>query len=434
LHNAASSKTNGLVTVRMTQLKDDCFAYGDELTPLDQALDLLAERVERVVDSETVPLRQSLTRIIAEDIIAPRDVPPHDNSAVDGYAVFFDDLDTDGETKLPVTARIAAGHTLDRPAARGEALRIFTGAPMPEGPDTIFMQEDCEVDGDFVILKPGIKRGANRRFRGEDVKEGNVIIADGSLMRAQEIGLAASVGRSQIEVYKPLRVAVFSTGDEIRDPSGDAPPGCVFDANRFTIMGLLEGMGCRITDLGILPDDLDTIRNALATAAGEQDLLITSGGVSLGEEDHVKAAVQALGSLHFWRLAIKPGRPIALGQVGDTAFVGLPGNPVAAMVTFMRIARPMILLLSGRTNVAPHSFRVATSFAFKKKQGRREWLRARLIRSPEGELQVQQHPAAGSGVLTSMVESDGLVELSEDTGPFEAGTLVDFLPFNEVNQ
>ncbi|MCP5367636.1 MAG: molybdopterin molybdotransferase MoeA [Hyphomicrobiales bacterium] len=418
----------------MTQLKDDCFAYGDELTPLDRALDLLADRVGRVVGTETVPLAEALFRTIAEDVVAPRDVPPHDNSAVDGYAVFFDDLDADDETRLPVTARIAAGHPLDRPARRGEALRIFTGAPLPQGPDTVFMQEDCEVDGDTVVLKPGIKRGANRRFRAEDVREGAVIVADGTFLRPQEIGVAASVGRHSLCVYEPLRVAVFSTGDEIRDPSGDAPPGCVFDANRFTIMGLLKALGCRVTDLGILPDDLDAIRGALAGAAAGHHLLITSGGVSLGEEDHVKAAVQALGSLHFWRVAIKPGRPIALGQVGETAFVGLPGNPVAAMVTFMRIARPMVLMLSGRRDVEPRFFRVAAGFDFRKKKGRREWLRARLERGPAGELVAQQHPATGSGVLTSMVESDGLIELGEDTGPFEAGTAVDFLPFNEVSQ
>ncbi|MCB2099940.1 MAG: molybdopterin molybdotransferase MoeA, partial [Rhodobacterales bacterium] len=277
-------------------------------------------------------------------------------------------------------------------------------------------------------------RGANRRFRAEDVAEGSVILAAGTRLRPQEIGLAASIGRATLAVRRPLRVAVFSTGDEVRDPSGEAPEGCIFDANRFTVMGLLADMGCAITDLGILPDRLDAIRDALDGAAGGHDLLITSGGVSLGEEDHVKAAVEALGSLHFWRLAIKPGRPIALGQVGDTAFVGLPGNPVAAMVTFMRIARPLVLLLAGRTDIAPPFYTVPTAFAFNKKPGRREWLRARLAPGADGRPVVHRHPAGGSGVLSSMVESDGLVELSEDQGPFEAGTPVAFLPFNEVTR
>ncbi len=418
----------------MALLRDDCFDLGDELTPLGEALAVLSGRLTTVTGTTTVPLRQALGRTLAEDVIAPRDVPPHDNAAVDGYAVFFDDLDPEVETRLPVSGRIAAGHPLDREARRGEALRVFTGGPMPEGPDTIFMEEDCVEEDGTVTLKPGIKRGANRRFRGEDVKTGSVIIAAGQVLRAQEIGLAASVGRNELNVRERLRAAVFSTGDEVRDPSDEAPPGCIYDANRYAVMGLLEGLGCAVSDLGILPDSLDAIRDALAGAAAEHDLLITSGGMSRGEEDHVKAAVEALGSLHFWRLAIKPGRPIALGQVADTAFVGLPGNPVAVMVTFMRIARPVVLLLSGRRDIDPFRFRVPTGFDFKKKVGRREWLRARLVTGDDGTVTVMKHPAGGAGILTSMVESDGLIELPEDLGALDKGTDVDFLPFSEVTR
>jgi molybdopterin molybdotransferase len=418
----------------MNALKDDCFASGGELMPLDDALTLLAGKISAVSGPETVSVRAALNRILAEDVVAPRDVPPQDNSAVDGYAVFLDDLDATAETRLPVTGRIAAGHPLERPAKRGEALRIFTGAPVPEGPDTVFMQEDCRAEGDDVVLQPGIKRGANRRRAGEDVRAGATVIAVGRRLRAQEIGLAASVGRAQLSVFRRLRVAVFSTGDEVRDPGAEIPAGCIYDANRFAIMGLLDGMGCQVTDLGILPDRLDAITGALAAAAADHDLLITSGGVSLGDEDHVKAAVEANGSLHFWRVAIKPGRPIALGQVGTAAFVGLPGNPVAAMVTFMRIARPVILLLSGAADTEPRYFRVPAGFDFKKKPGRREWLRARLEADGSGGVRAMKYHADGSGILASMVDADGLIELSEEQGPFSEGTLVDFLPFSEVSR
>lgn len=424
----------------MAQLKDDCFAFGGELMPLDGALKILAARLTAVADTETVPLTDAYDRILAEDVIAPRDVPPHDNSAVDGYAVYFDDLAPQGTTRLPVTGRVTAGHPLGRLARRGEAIRIFTGAPMPvgddgtqaSGPDTVYMEEDATADGDFVILPPGLKRGSNRRRAGEDVTAGSVIIRKGIRLRAQEVGLAASIGRARLTVFRRLRAAVFSTGDEVRDPSEDAPPGCIFDSNRYSVMGLLRGLGCQVSDLGILPDRLDVIQSALAAAAQGHDLLVTSGGVSAGEEDHVKAAVEALGAIHFWRLAIKPGRPIALGTVRNTAFVGLPGNPVAAMVTFMLIARPVILILSGGVELAPPLFRVRAGFDFKKKKGRREWVRARLDRDADGVPVARKFRSSGAGILTSMVDSDGLVEIPEDIDRLAAGTMVDFLPFAEV--
>ena len=416
----------------MAQLKDDCFAFDGQLMPLTDALAVLAERLGPVMGTEEVPLRRGLERILGEDVIAERDVPPHDNSAVDGYAVFFDDLEADGETRLAVTGRLAAGHSLDRAARRGEALRIFTGAPMPDGPDTIFMEEDCRAEGDYVVLPAGLARGANRRKAGENITSGTTIARAGYRLRPQEIGAAASVGRSRLAVYRRLRAAVFSTGDEVRDPRQGAPDGCIFDANRYTVMGLLEGLGCEVTDLGILPDDLDAIGAALDAAAGGHDLLITSGGVSAGEEDHVKDAVEALGQIHFWRLAIKPGRPIVLGQVGKTAFVGLPGNPVAAMVTFMVIARPVVLLLAGCTDVVASRFPVRAGFDCEKKQGRREWARVRIETDSKGEPVAMKYRSDGAGILTSMVEADGLVELPEDMSKLAEGATVDFLPFSEV--
>ena len=428
----------------MAQLKDDCFAFGGELTPLADALAILSDRVRPVAGPEIVSLRHAAGRILAEDIIADRDVPPHDNSAVDGYAVYFDDLDPDGETRLKVTGRIAAGHPLGRPAEKGEAFRIFTGAPMPvgtdgtqaSGPDTVFMEEDCEADGeedgDSVILPAGLKRGSNRRNAGEDVEKGSVVVEAGRRLRAQEVGVAASVGRSEVAVYRPLRAAVFSTGDEVRDPGGDAPEGCIFDANRYAVIALLEGLGAEVTDFGILEDDTEAISGALKDAAPGHDLLVTSGGVSAGEEDHVRDAVENLGKIHFWRLAIKPGRPIALGQVGNVAFLGLPGNPVAAMVTFMVIGRPLVLLLSGMAEVTRPRFPVEAGFDYKKKPGRREWARVKLESNGDGRPVAMKCHSSGAGILTSMVEADGLVELPEDTEALEKGAMIDFLPFNEV--
>jgi len=422
----------------MAQLKDDCFAFGGTLTSVSDALTDLESRLSTVCDSEEVSIHDALGRVLAEDIKSPRNVPPHDNSAVDGYAVYFSDLDPENDTRLPVTGRIAAGHPLGRDAKKGDALRIFTGAPVPNGdeagPDTIFMEEDCQEEDGFVILPPGLRQGSNRRHLGEDVKVDQVIIRIGSMMRAQEVGLAASVGRATVQVYKRLRVAVFSTGDEVRDPSSEAPEGCIFDANRFAIMGLLQGLGCAVTDIGILPDDEETIAGAMADAAPGHDMLITSGGISAGEEDHVKPAVERHGSLNFWRFAIKPGRPIALGQVGSTAFVGLPGNPVAAMVTFMVIARPMVKILSGNRDVTPALYQVTSGFPYEKKKGRREWVRARLERGANGALTAMKYPEGGSGILMSMVASDGLVQLDEDVETISAGDVISFLPFSEVIQ
>ena len=415
----------------MAQLKDDCFAFGGELMPLDDALDILAKRTHPVMATEPRALPDAIGRIVAEDILAPRDGPPHDNSAVDGYAVFFNDLVPDRETCLPIGGRVAAGHPLERAPERGEAVRIFTGAPMPDGMNTVFMEEDCTPAGKDIILPPGLKQGSNRRFRGEDVKTGDVVIAAGQRLRPQELGLAASVGRAVLEVFKPLRTAVFSTGDEVRDPSDDAPEGCIYDANRFAVMGLLKDLGCDVTDVGILPDKEDVISIALAKAAQDHDVVLTSGGVSTGEEDHVKAAVEQNGSIHFWRLSIKPGRPIALGQVADAAFVGLPGNPVAAMVTFMVLARPLLLRLAGASDLTAFRFPVRTGFDYKKKAGRREWVRAAL-KADGADLVAQKYPAGGSGILASMVFADGLVELGEKQADVSVGDMVDFLPFNEV--
>ena len=416
----------------MAQLSDDCFAHGGRLMRTAEALDLLARSVVRVTVAEPVPLTRALARILAEDVVSPHDVPPHENSAVDGYAVFFDDLDAERDTVLPVSGRASAGHPLDGPAPRGKAVRIFTGAPMPEGMDSVMMQEDCELEGERVVLRPGLKRGANRRLRGEDITAGSTVLSAGLRLRPQDLGQAAAVGRAELMVSRPLRVALFSTGDELREPGTTLEAGCIYDSNRTTIHGLLTGLGCAVDDLGILEDDPETLRAALQDASEGHDLVVTSGGVSVGEEDHVKAAVEALGRLHLWRLAIKPGRPIALGQIGSVPFVGLPGNPVAVMVTFLNIVRPMILRMMGGTGLTPHHFRVPADFSHKKKKDRREWVRARLVSDGGTGWRAVKFPRQGAGILSSLVEAEGLVELPEEMTALEPGTLVDFLPFSEV--
>jgi len=419
----------------VAQLSDDCFAFGGALMTAGEALALLSERLDVVVGSETVPLRKAHGRILAADLVAPFPVPPHDNAAVDGYAVHFDDLDPARDTRLRVGRRIAAGPGTNDAAPRGEAVRIFTGAPMPPGPDTVLMQEDCVREGDSVVIPAGIRRGANRRRAGEDIEAGSVVLARGRRLRAQDIGLAASIGRARLDVHAPLRVALFSTGDEIREVTDKLPPGCVYDANRYALASLLDGLGCDVDDLGILEDSVEAVREGLADAAGGHDLIVTSGGVSTGEEDHVRAAVEALGAIHFWRLAIRPGRPLALGQVGRVPFIGLPGNPVAVMVTFMRFARPAILRLAGAVDAdaAPMTFPVRAGFAYRKKVARREWLRVSLHTDEAGLPYVTRFPRDGAGILSSMVGSDGLLELPEELASVEEGAMVDFLPFSEVS-
>ena len=415
----------------MAQLSDDCFAFGGRLMALDAALAAIAERTVPLTEREEVPLRTAAGRILAADLVAPRDVPPHDNSAVDGYAVFHDDV-AGGGAVLPVVGRAAAGHPFDRALSRGEALRIFTGAPLPEGPDTVLMQEDCVAEAGRVRIPAGIRTGANRRRAGEDLKAGEVALRAGTRLRPQEVGLAASLGRASLPVHARLRVALFSTGDEVREPGGELQPGAIYDANRYALLALLERLGASVTDLGIFPDRPEAIGAALRDAAAGHDLIVTSGGMSTGEEDHMKAAVEALGSLHFWRLGIKPGRPVALGQVGRVPFIGLPGNPVAVMVTFLLIARPLVLRLAGATETAPRAFPVRVDFSYRKKTGRREFVRASLADAPDGPPVARKFPRDGAGILSSMTQSDGLVVLGDEVTETRPGDTAPFLSFAEL--
>lgn len=415
----------------MAQLSDDCFAFGGTLLSVDAALALIAARVTPVVEAETVKLADAAGRILARDLVAGMDVPPHPNSAVDGYAIAHADLLPERDTVLPVTGRAAAGHPLGRKIEPGEAIRIFTGAPMPEGADTVMMQEDCILADGRVTMKPGLRRGANRRHAGEDVEKGSVALPAGRRLKPADLGLAAALGHDRLSVYRKLRVALMSTGDEVCEPGTPLAPGAIYDANRIMLASLLRGLGCVVTDLGIRPDREAALAETLSMAAAGHDLIVTSGGVSTGEEDHVRTAIEKLGRLDFWRLAIKPGRPVALGQVKGVPLIGLPGNPVAAALTFAILGRPLILRLGGGAAETPALFRVRADFAYKKRPGRREYVRASLSR--DGDTVVaSKYPKDGAGILSSIVRSDGFVIVADDADGLAAGETVDFLPYAEV--
>jgi molybdopterin molybdotransferase len=376
--------------------------------------------------------------VVAEAVAAPLDLPPFDNSAVDGYAVRHRDLRAQGETRLSVGGRLTAGSAATAPIAAGQAVRIFTGAPMPAGADTVFMQEDCRVDGDAVVLPAGLKAGSNRRLAGEDVRKGSIVLPTGRRLGAADVALAAAVGLTRLTVRRRVRVALFSTGDEIVEPGSPRPDAALYDANRYLLAGMLDRLGAAVTDLGILKDDRAALAAAIGAAARNHDLVLTSGGVSTGEADHVRDAVEAIGRLVFWRIAIKPGRPVAMGVIpgaspsAAAAFVGLPGNPVAVFVTFARVVRPLILRLSGAEPEPLTALPVRLSFPYRKKKGRREYVRVALRPGADGIIEAVKHPQDGAGVITSLTETDGLAELAEDTTTVEPGSTVGFLSYGTL--
>jgi molybdopterin molybdotransferase len=413
----------------MAQLSDDCFAFSGPLLPLEEMQRLIETRVAPVAGKEAVAVNEAPGRVLATDVMAPIDLPPFDNSAVDGYAVRHRDLQPDAETSLVVAGRVMAGHRPPDQIAAGQAVRIFTGAAMPAGADTVFMQEDVKTGGDKVILPPGLKLGANRRLAGEDIKAGTVALPAGRVVSAADAALAAALGITELEVRPRLRVALFSTGDEIVEPGAARPPSALFDANRALLKALLTRLGVKVSDLGIVADNPQALRAAIAEAARTHDLVLTSGGVSTGDADHVRTAVEGIGKLVFWRVAIKPGRPVAMGVVEGAAFAGLPGNPVAAFVTFVRVVRPLLLRLGGALPQPLVPLPVKAAFSYRKKKGRREYVRVALRRGADGAVEAVKHPQEGAGVITSLTETDGLAELDDDTTKIEPGATVGFLSY-----
>ncbi len=420
----------------MAQLSDDCFAFGGSLLSVEEAQGLIEARIAPApAAAEVVGLgAAALGRVLACDLVAPRPLPPFFNAAVDGYAFRHGDLDPlGGATRLALAGRLPAGSAAGAaPIAPGTAIRVFTGAPMPAGADTVLMQEDARVEAAVVLVPPGLARGANARPAGEDVPEGARALPAGRRLRAPEIGLAAALGIAGLPVRPLLRVGVFSTGDELASPGAPLGPAQTYDSNRFTLLALLAGLPVVATDLGILPDRAEATEAALRGAAGSHDLLLTSGGVSTGEEDHVRAAIEGAGRLVFWRLAVKPGRPAAMGVVGGTPVVGLPGNPVAAVVTFLHLARPLVLRLAGAEAEALPRFPARAAFAYRKKAGRREYVRVRLL-PPDGTgdplPRAGKFDREGAGLLTSLTESDAFAELGEEVTAVAPGDPVRILPF-----
>jgi molybdopterin molybdotransferase len=414
----------------MAQLSDDCFAFGGPMMSVDEAVAIIAARVAAVQDVETVDLRYADGRVLAAGISAPLPLPPFTNSAVDGYAMRSGDLPLTAGQAFPVTGRIQAGASAQAPVKPGHAMRIFTGAPMPEGADTVFMQEDVRIDDTGrVVLPTGLKAGANVRPAGEDIRAGTHALPAGQRLRPQDVALAAAFGLTQIEVRRRIRVAVFSTGNELVSPGAVRAAAQLFDSNRFMLMAMLARLGCDVSDLGILRDDRASLASALQKVARAHDLILTTGGVSTGEEDHVKAGVESVGTLVLWRMAIKPGRPVAMGIIDGTPFIGLPGNPVASFVTFVHVVRPTVLALAGALQQDLVAMPVRAAFTYKKKIARREYVRVNLRKAADGVLEAVKFPREGAGLLSSLVETDGLVELGEEITQVEPGQIVGFLGY-----
>jgi molybdopterin molybdotransferase len=417
----------------VTRLAQDCFAHGGGRIAVGAALALLEARVAPVAGVETVPLARAVGRCLAEPLVSLRDVPAFDNAAVDGYAFAFGEPMRETGARLALApGRAAAGHAFAGALPPGAAVRVLTGAVMPEGADTVALQEEVEVGGAAVAVPAGLQRGANRRLAGEDVRAGQVVLRPGVRLRPQEIGLAAELGHASLMVHEPLRVAVLSTGDELVEPGRELARGAVFDANRHILGALLRSVPAEVTDLGIVRDDPGEVRAALGRAAVGHHAILTTGGASRGDEDHVVRSVQALGRLDFWQIAMKPGRPLAFGRLGDAVFVGLPGNPVAAMVCFLLFARPVLLRLGGAGWRRPTAFPVAAAFALKKRPGRSEYLRATLTPDEAGLPRARRIEREGSGILTSMVEAEGLIELDDTVERVVPGDTVRFLSFAEL--
>ena len=390
----------------MAQLSDDCFAFGGALMTVEQALAVLAT-TRPVAEIETIRLLAADGRVLATPVRADVDLPPFANSAVDGYAVRL----ADAGTPLPVDGRLAAG-TLAEPLRPGTARRIFTGAALPAGADTVFMQEDVRLEAGLVHLPQGLAVGANTRPAGEDVTRGSLALPPGRVLRPQDLALAAALGLETLPVRRRVRVALLSTGNELVEPGTTPGPAQRYDSNRVLLAALIARTGAEVHDCGIVPDDEDATVAALTRAAA-CDLILTSGGVSAGEEDHVRTAVARAGRLTFWRLALKPGRPVAVGEIGTAVFMGLPGNPAAAFVTFSVLTRPLLAALSGAAPPVVHTVLAAAGFAHRKKAGRREFVRVSLVPGAGGWV-AHKHPVEGAGIITSLTETDGMAVLADD--------------------
>ncbi len=412
-----------------TALPDPCEDVRQTLS-LDDAVARMTAAAEPVAETETLPLREALGRVLAEEVIAGVDVPAHSNSAMDGYAVSGSALPGDGEQPraFRVIGTAWAGHPWDTPPAADECVRIMTGAPMPPGTDTVVMQEHVDRDGDQAAIPSGQRPGQHVRLAGEDIAAGAPAVAAGALLEPAHLGVIASVGIGQVRVRRRPRVAFFSTGDELTGVGETLGPGQIYDSNRYSLFGMLERLGVEALDLGVVRDDPDAVAAALRDAAGKADAIVTSGGVSVGEADFVTDALRQHGDFDFWKVAMKPGKPVAFGRIGGALFFGLPGNPVSVMVTFYQLVRPTLLALAGRPAEPPLTVTARCDSRLKKKPGRREFQRGILSREAD-QWVVSSAGGQGAGVLSSMAAANCFIVLAEDSAGIEPGTAVQVQPF-----
>jgi molybdopterin molybdotransferase len=411
------------LTIAQASCADD---YDPNSMPVEKARAFIHRFLDPVSTAARVPVRAALNRVLAEDVVSPVDVPAHRNSAMDGWAMRGADLKADAETTLAEIGASFAGRPFGGDVGAGQCVRIMTGGVVPRGADTVVMQERARAQGKSVTFAPGQKTGQNVREAGEDLRAGSVAIARGRIVRPAELGLIASLGIGEVAVYRPLRVAFFSTGDELKSIGSALGEGEIYDSNRYTLHGMLTRLGCDVLDMGVVRDDPKLLERAFREAAAAADVVITSGGVSVGEADFVKDLLGKLGEVVFWKIAMKPGRPLAYGKIGAAHFFGLPGNPVSVMVTFYQFVREALLALMGVDPVpAVPTFTAKCTARLKKAPGRTEFQRGVVARAADGSLAVRPTGEQGSGILKSMSDANCFIILGDDTGNVEPGTLVE---------
>jgi len=402
--------------------------YDPDSMPVEQARQLIQHFLHPLSVHENVPLHEALHRTLANDVLSPMNVPPHDNSAMDGYAVRFADL-KENTTKLKRIGSSFAGHPFAGQVIAGQCVHIMTGALIPDGCDSVVMQEQVTAAGDSVVIGGEYRQGQNVRRVGEDMCQGANVLVRGQLIRPVEMGLLASLGLGEVTVFRRLKVAIFSTGDELQQPSENLAPGQIYDSNRFTLFGMLRELGVEILDMGNIRDEREILKQSLFDAAGKTDVIITSGGVSVGEADYIKQLLAEIGEVVFWKIAMKPGRPLAYGKIGNCHFFGLPGNPVAVMVTFQQFVRDALRLLMGQTLKPALTFNAICRSPFRKIAGRTEFQRGILSRDEHGELVVHSVGNQGSGILSSMSRANCFIVLTMAQGNVEIGARVEVQVF-----
>ena len=398
------------------------------LLAVEKALAQQLAQISPLQDIEVVDLKDAAGRVLAEDVESELNVPPHDNSAMDGYAL----RSSDAANPLQIVGQSLAGHAFDGQISENQAIRIMTGSPLPEGADTVIMQEQADVMGNVVLCQKIPKQGDNIRRKGEDIQQGAVVVSKGTKLAAPHLSLLASIGQSAVTVYRKIKVAVMATGDELVVPGEELKSGQIYESNRIAIISILEKLGCNVVDSGIIPDELNATRNAFASASVNCDWVITSGGVSVGDADFVKPVLEELGQINFWKVAIKPGKPYAFGKLGNAFFSGLPGNPVSSLVTLIQLVIPCLKYMAGETIEPVLSLKAKLMRDIKRGAGRTEYLRARAWQNEQGELCVLPQPKQGSGIMNSFTQANCFIVVAADCAQHSQGTLVDIQLFDEL--